>query len=175
MVQIFELLGKKTVLKLLRYFLKRPTATMYAEQLGKELKMAKKSLFDGLHKLLEAGVLRMETVGRTKRYGLDRSNPVVKELKVLLTLDTVMPLLKKLEGMDVEAYLYGSAARGEDVEKSDIDLLLIGHKTAKEALAKVGKLEKLRPVYLTFVEYSRLARSDPAYYERIERDKIRLL
>lgn len=175
MVKIFELLSMKRTAKVLEYFLERPTTGIHAQKLLKELEMAKKSLLDGLHGLVEAGVLEVEEIGRTKRYSLVRENPAVKHLKILLTLDKAIPLIERLKDSGVEAYLYGSAARGEDSEKSDIDLLIVGDQPAREVIGKLGRMEKLKPVYFTHAEYSALARKDKPFYERIEKDRIRLM
>jgi len=176
MVQIFELLTSKVTSKLLCYFLKHPTTGIYAEKLLKEVKMAKKSLFDSLAKLEGEGYLISQHFGRTKSYSLNREDPRVKQLKRLLIVSELMPKLKELKG-SVEIYIYGSTARGEDTETSDIDLLVIG-KIEREKLMQVLKNispERLKPVVMNSLEYSRLSRTDKAFYERIEKDKIRLV
>ena len=175
MVRSIELLKKWNTSALLDYFLQHPTKKIHAGRLDKELKIYRKGILDGLRELLKAGLLGMEEAGRTKQYSLNRNNPVVKQLKILLNLDRVMPLLEKLKGSGVEVYLYGSCARGEDTEESDIDLLLIGNLKRTEVLGKLGGIEKLKPVYFTFLEYSSLARKDKAFYERVEKDRIRLM
>lgn len=175
MVRSIELLKRWNTSALLDYFLQHPTKKIHAGRLEKEVKIYKKGILDGLHELLKAGLLGMEEAGRTKQYSLNRSNPVVKQLKILFTLDKILPLLENMEGSGVEAYLYGSCARGEDTEESDIDLLLVGNLSRQEVLGKLGKMEKLKPIYLTFLEYSSLARKDKAFYERVEKDKIRLM
>ncbi len=173
MVKIFELLSKKRTSKVIRYFLEHPTTKIHAQKLLKEIKISKKSILDGLHESVEAGILETEEIGRTKRYSLKRASPMAKHLKILHSIDEILPLLKGLE--EVEVYLYGSVARGEDTEKSDIDLLIIGEKPSREIIGKLGKMEKLKPVYFTYEEYSQLARKDKPFYERIEKDKIRLM
>ncbi len=175
MVSIFELLERKSASRLLRHFLSNPTKTIHAQQLAKETGIHRKGLFDGLHALLEASLLEMEEVGRMKRYCLRRDNPAVKQLKVLFTMDSVMPLIGNLRNKGIEVYLYGSAARGEDTEKSDIDLLILGDAFQKRAAGELAKPEKLKPLFLTFVEYAALARKDKAFYERLEKDRIRLM
>lgn len=175
MVEIFRLLSKKSTSEVLRHFLLHPTKKTHAQKLGKDIKISRIGILESLHALLGAGILEAEDIGRVRRYSLRRDEPVVKQLKVLLTLESVMSLLEKLKGSGVEAYLYGSAARGEDIETSDVDLLLIGDRDRKEVLGKTGKSEKLKPLYFTFLEYASLARKDKAFYERVEKDRIRLI
>jgi predicted nucleotidyltransferase len=175
MVKIFLLLKKKNTSEVLRYFLEHPTGKVYAGEMEKRVPLSKVSLLAGLRTLAEAGVLQSEEIGRVIRYSLVRDNSAVRQLKILLTLDKILPLLEKLKGTGIEAYLYGSCARGEDTEESDVDLLLIGNLGRTEVLGKLGKLEKLTPIYFTFLEYSSLARKDKAFYERVEKDRIRLM
>ncbi len=175
MVQIFELLGKKSTSIVLCYFLEHPSEETYAMQLGKKLKIARKSIFDALALLLKNQLIELKTIGRVKQYRLKRGNPLVRQLKILNTTADLLPMLKGIEGSGVEAYLYGSAARGEDTEKSDIDLLFIGERPKGGLLEKIEAEEKIKPLYLTFLEYSSLARKDKPFYERIEKDKIRLI
>lgn len=175
MVRSIELLKNRNTSALLDYFLQRPTKKIHAGRLEKEVKIYRKGILDGLRELRVAGLLEMEEAGRTKQYCLNRGNPVVKQLKILFTLDKVMPLVEKFGGNGVEAYLYGSCARGEDTEESDIDLLFIGNVKRTEVLGKFGGMDKLKPVYFTFLEYSMLARKDKPFYERLEKDRIRLI
>jgi len=175
MVQLFELMGKRNNSKLITYFLGHPTLEIYPQKLHKELKMSRKGMFDALDAAYTAGILEADMIGRTRIYRLRRVNPEVRQLKILYSIDGIMKLLEKLEGVGVEVYLYGSAARGEDTEKSDIDLLLIGDAGRSQIIGKLGKDKRLKPLFLTFMEYSSLARKDPAFYNRLEKDRIRLM
>ncbi|MCX6768443.1 MAG: nucleotidyltransferase domain-containing protein [Candidatus Micrarchaeota archaeon] len=175
MVLTIELLKKGKTFELLKFFLEHPTQKFHAQQLVKSVNIYRNGILGGLHELTNAGILRSEEIGRVIQYSLIRENPIVKQLKILLALDKLMPALEKLKGSGVEAYLYGSCARGEDTEESDIDLLLIGNLGRAEVLGKLGRIEKLKPIYFTFLEYSSLARKDKAFYERVEKDRIRLM
>ena len=66
-------------------------------------------------------------------------------------------------------------ARGEDIEGSDVDLLLLGERPDNAIIGELRKEEKIRPVFMTFLEYSQLAKKDRPFYERIEKDRIRLV
>ena len=176
MVQLFKLLNSAVASRVLLFFLKSPTKKAYAGKILKEMEISKKSLFDSLVKLKGEGYLEATQIGRTISYSLNRNNPVVKQLKILLTLSELVPKIKHFEGK-AEAYLYGSAARGEDTESSDLDLLIISKMGKVELMHSVREMskEKTKFVILTPIEYARLAHSDTPFYERIEKDKIRLV
>ena len=81
---------------------------------------------------------------------------------------------------NVNVYLYGSAARGEDVESSDIDLLLIGKLDKSTIVKELNKISKKIKKEIKFQIFSRqewslMARNDPAFYERVEKDKVKLV
>jgi predicted nucleotidyltransferase len=71
--------------------------------------------------------------------------------------------------------LYGSTARGENAEESDVDLLVVGKRDAELERKIVSNLKKAKIVFLTPMEYARLPRDDKAFYESVERDKIKLV
>lgn len=77
-------------------------------------------------------------------------------------------------------YLYGSAARGEDSEDSDIDLLIIAGQDKEIIFKALGKLRynlnrEVNPIIYTRMEYSKLPMTDKAFFEAFEKDKIRLI
>lgn len=74
-------------------------------------------------------------MGRLKLHGLNRENPLVDQLKVLCTIDELLPKFERYWGQG-EIYIYGSAARGDGLEDSDLDILVIGRERSV-----VGKLK----------------------------------
>jgi predicted nucleotidyltransferase len=173
MVQIFELLSKKSTSHVLVYFLDHPDQEIYAKQLETKLKAAKKSILDALEDLSKQGILRINEIGRIKQYKLNNEKAIVRQLKIMHNIDRLRQTMKKLAEHDLEVYLYGSCARGENTETSDIDILILGNK--QEKVAGLISNRKIKPLHLTFLEYSSLARKDKPFYERIEKDKIRLI
>jgi predicted nucleotidyltransferase len=173
MVKIFELFGKKSVLAVMSYFLEHPLAEIHAQPLIKRLKLSRKPTFDALRLLEKGGLISSREIGRAKMYTLRRENAAVKQLKILATLDIIIPLLSGLEGS--EAYLFGSCARGEDTEASDIDILIIGETGGSDALGRIKPHARMKPIYMSPIGYAALARKDPAFYERLEKDRIRVV
>ncbi|MFH1222036.1 MAG: nucleotidyltransferase domain-containing protein [Candidatus Micrarchaeota archaeon] len=173
MVNIFELFGDRSMLRVLQYYLERPTEKTYRAQLEKNLKLSKVSIGKALQKLQNAGILEKQAVGRTLLYSLANSNGMVKELKRLLAISKVNEVFKKLQQPNCEIYLYGSAARGENDEKSDLDVLIICDRRGN--FFSGLRDEKIKPLLLTRIEYAALARKDKPFYERLEKDRTRIL
>ena len=176
MVNIFELLSNKATITILRYFIEHSSSKFYLAQLTKNVKLSKVSIIKALEKLSSAEFLIMEQVGRALLYSLNNNNTQIKELKKFFTISYALQALKDFKNIDCEIYLYGSSARGENDEKSDIDILIITNKKneIKDQLSKI-KNEKIKILTITQMEYANLFRKDKPFYERIEKDKIRLI
>jgi predicted nucleotidyltransferase len=177
MSQLFELFAKRSATKILEFFLDNPSGEFYGSEVRKKLGVAKASSVKWLKKLVDYDFLLGEAKGRTIFYRLNSDNIVIKELKKLKLVSLLIPKVKKLGG--VEVFLYGSCARGEDREESDVDLLVIGGER-KEIIETISDLEKkinrrLKVSFYSQLEWSKMARKDPAFYERVEKDKIRLI
>jgi predicted nucleotidyltransferase len=96
-------------------------------------------------RLEQAGLIRHERVGRTKRYAAAAASPLYGPLRELLerTLG-VEPLLRRsLDGVDgiEQAAIFGSWAEGRIDDDSDIDLLVVGAMDRDELLATVRDVE----------------------------------
>jgi predicted nucleotidyltransferase len=178
MVQLIEL-GNVTLLKILSFFLRNPTKKVSYTTLRNTLKIAKASLAKHLKFLLNAEFIKVEIIGLNKIYELNKENVIAKQLKILdnlLILSEVKPVCFKHK---IEIYLYGSAARGEDIEGSDIDLLIIGKISKEHIFSDIASISKKIEREIKFnifspLEWSKISRRDIAFYERIEKDKIRL-
>jgi len=164
MVRFSELFAGGASARVLEHFLENPSEKVSAASLVRKTKLSKKTVFDALKKY--SFLLKRETVGRAILHSLDLSNPITRSLKVLLTVSSLVgEIPKDFEG---QVFLFGSAARGEDTEKSDWDALVIS--TKRLSL----KNPRIKPVFFNPLEYSALARKDKAFFDSMEKNKIRL-
>ncbi len=169
------LLGNRKPMAILEHFMDSPSIELSQTEIISRLKLSKATAVKWLKALTGTGYLNLREIGPTNIYSLNRQSRTVKQLKILSTIARLEPF--SIPGCEI--YLYGSAARGEDTEKSDIDLLIIGAKKPGDIVGKIERLsEKFgKPInfkLFTELEWSRLVKSDPAFYERVEKDKIQL-
>ena len=177
MVQLSEL--NKSGLLVLEFFLGNPTSEFSYTEVRGRTKLAKATLSESLKFLAQIGFLESRRIGVTKLHKLKKNSQIIKHLKILHTLMKLSALKEVGERNGCEIFLYGSAARGEDTEKSDIDLLVIG-KVEKEKLKediarnlkKLGKEIKIQ--FFSQLEWAGRERKDKSFYERVEKDKIRI-
>ena len=174
-VHIFKLLGNQSILTVLKYFLENPSGKYYLAQLTRTLKLSKVSVIKALAALRSGGLLKAEKLGNSVFHYIDGNNTMVKELKKLNTISYLFQELKFPVLLDFEVYLYGSAARGENDEKSDFDVLIITNKKTEvtDLLGTINN-EKIKILVLSPVQYASLFKTDKPFYERLEKDKLRL-
>lgn len=171
--------GKNSI-HLLKLFIESPEQEFYQNELVKKSRLAPNTAISWLKLLASYGILNVSWKGGLKIYRLNKENPVVKQLKILLNVATIYDAVKSFAGHDFELYLFGSAARGEDDLLSDIDVLLIG-KMDDQMVVEVVKSIKddtghvVNPVVKDPFEYSQLALTDRVFYENLQRDRIRIL
>lgn len=111
-------------------------------------------------------------VGRTKLYKLNTNNFYVIQLKRLfnLTSDVLLELKAKLKEVN-KIIVFGSYARGEDVENSDIDILVVTDMkdeiVQKIALSLSRKYKRrLSIITRTPEEYVKMPENEKELWER---------
>lgn len=176
--QLDELFGK-VPFKIILFFLNNPTGKFSQTELRKSIKLAKATATKWLKYLEDCNLIIVEKVGLIKLYRLNREITVIKHLKILYNLSIIAEIREIASKLDCRAYLYGSAARGEDVEKSDIDILLIGKANKGQIIQEVNRIaspikRQIKIELFSEMEWSQMARKDPAFYERAEKDKIEI-
>jgi len=136
----------KITTKLLGYFFLNPQKSHYINELASILNLDVGNLFRKLKELEQEGILYSEMRGNQKYYGLNKEYSLLKETKKAKKsknglpnlLERKLSKLKKLEG----AYLFGSYARNNLQQESDIDILLIGTHSSLEAKRIILPLQK---------------------------------
>lgn len=179
MTNLIDIIKSRKAIELLEYLIENQEQEFYQGELTKKVGISKNTLSKWLNNLLKNRVINIIIRGRTKCYKLRKTHPILKQLKILLATVKIWDIVKGLKGK-VEVYLYGSMARGEDDQASDVDILVLGDIKKKELLSLVEKMERklrraIKPLVLTPLEYSMLARKDRTLYDNIERSKIRLV
>jgi predicted nucleotidyltransferase len=169
----------KNSFKLLNVFLFKHDAQIHQNEVIRMSGLSKNTVMKLLDLFTRQGMLKESRKGNLKLFSLAEEHPVVKQLKILINVSELHAILKGFTDKGFEAYLFGSAARGEDTENSDIDLLIIGKVTNNQLADLTAKIENelkrdVNPVIKTPYEYSKLYKTDKAFYENLERDRIRL-
>jgi predicted nucleotidyltransferase len=179
MTQLSDFVGSKNCVRLLKYFIQKPQLETYQAEIVKETGISPNTTKKWLDLLVKNGLLEETKKGGLVLYSLTKGNPVVKYFKILVNVADAYEVVRTYPMESAEVYLFGSTARGEDNENSDVDLLVIGQIGAnvqaglkKSLMKKMGREANL--VVYSRAQYSDLYRKDKAFYVSIETDKIKL-
>ena len=114
LVQINELFGNKKLVKLLIFLVENSSKELSYTFIRKKTKLAKATLTKWLNYLLKINFIFVRSVGTTKLYKLNKENYLIKQLKIMINLNKLSFFVNLSRRYNFEAYLFGSAARGED-------------------------------------------------------------
>ena len=96
--------------------------------------------------LVSAGVLRAEKKGNLSLFHIENACPFLEELKGIYSktegvFAQLKKGLKKIKGIEY-AFIFGSFAREEFREKSDVDLMVVGTPDMNELNERIMHIEK---------------------------------
>jgi len=139
--------------------------------------MSKDALNSSLKTLINNQLIERRVLSKAKLY-----YPIINEryltLKKFYNYQTIFNLISDLKQDNLEIYLYGSYAQGENKENSDIDLLVIGNndKIVNELDKKTKVLNKeINIIFKTYISYTKMEKESPSFYNSINKTKIRLI
>lgn len=184
-VNMRNLIGKIVSAKsfeLLSVFLFRPGEKLYQSEIVAKSGLSPNTAIPLLKVLTSYGIFTEEDIAGVKFFRMREENPVIKQLKILTNVTNIYDSARDFSNI-AEIYLFGSAARGEDSETSDIDLLVLTKgndyevnelkNDIKTTLSKkLGR--EVNPIVYTPSEYSGLFYNKKTLFESIENDKIKI-
>ena len=111
--------------KVLTFLTKFSDKEFYERQIARSLGIAFGSANRSLNNLYAAGAVRRRQEGKMFFYSVNVSDPVIIQLKKLINLLLLEPLLGELKSVSTRIILYGSCAQGADGSRSDLDLFVV--------------------------------------------------
>lgn len=151
----------------------QPERSYYASELIRLARSGTGAVHRELTRLVESGLVTQTRIGNQKHYRANHSSPIFEELHgiVVKTVGLVGPLHDALAPYSKKirtAFVYGSVAKGKDISRSDIDLMIIANGIAyRDLIADLQKAEAIlhRPInfnLMTLAEWKRkLAERSP--------------
>jgi predicted nucleotidyltransferase len=120
-----------------------PEESFYLRELARNAGAGLGAVQREVKRLAEAGIIRRTVRGREVYYQADSRCPVFAELKSLIVktsglADVLRAALAPLASRIEVAFIYGSFARSEGRQSSDIDLMVVGEATFTETVAALG-------------------------------------
>jgi predicted nucleotidyltransferase len=125
----------------------RPDREFYQREL---VDLSHENLFliqRALRRLIDAGLVHSTKKGSQTYYGLNREFPVLSELRAIVFKtfglgDALKEALEPRRSQIATAFVFGSAARGDDTSLSDIDLFVIGDVSARQLASAISPVQR---------------------------------
>ena len=142
MSQLGNALFTTTQQKVLGLLYVQPDKSFYLKEILRLTGMGVATIKRELDRMLAAGMLSMTRIGNQHHYQANPACPIYEELlsvvkKTFGIVDVIQSaLLPVVSDVDV-AFIYGSIAKGEETENSDIDLLIVTESLAYADLMSV--------------------------------------
>ncbi len=178
MIQLYQKITQLTILEL---FIKNPYERYYLREASRILGISPMTVKRALDILVQERLLIREEFKKQILYRANMNSAVFKHLKVAYNLawleeKGIVDFLKEnLPGLS-SLVLYGSLAKGENDEKSDIDLLAISSSSEKRDLRLMELSEKETSLTLfTPAEWREQAKKNKAFYMDVITEGIVLL
>lgn len=153
-----ELLGSRARVIILKTFLLDLERDFYQREISTITNLPIRAVQREVERLVKIGLLEKQIRGNRKYYRCRRDFPIFEELKSIIlktvALGNVLKdyLQKKKEKIEL-AFIYGSFAKGEENISSDIDLLLVGNITSKEASMLLSPAKNSLRREINFIVY----------------------
>ncbi len=158
-MDLFRISKSKLREELLVLYFANPNKKYYLRELERILNFSVGNIRRELINLESAGLFLSENKGNLVYYYLNQSYPLLKELKSIISktfasLKMSQNISKKFDGIN-QAFIYGSFARGNEREDSDIDLLIIGKVDEYKLIEEKGKLERKLQKEINYAIYGK--------------------
>lgn len=142
---IENILGSRVKIKILRKLSSFENGEFSFEELGKSLSLSLGAVHPALRELSDSRIVAARKIGKSKLYSINKKHLVFREIKNLFGaertgfLKVAARFAKGVDKAGIKSIvLFGSVARGEASEKSDIDILIIFKKSGFPAKEKIN-------------------------------------
>jgi len=140
-----------------------PDEQFYLRQVAQLTGVCLGSVQRELQEMTRMGILLRKKQGMHVYYQADSSSPVFEELRSLVAktigvVPTLRDALSALESQIVVAFVFGSIARGEEMNSSDIDVMVIGDASFSDVVKATSITEhdlrrEINPIVYTPMEF----------------------
>ena len=144
--QVDKLFGSRTRVLILSKLVMNPNHSFYIRQLSTQLGVTFSVVYKELENLKALGLVTEQRKGKLRLFTINKQSVIYDELRKLLVKTTALgqQLQASLPELETAKYalIYGSIARGEELETSDVDLLIIGDIAEEKLIAGIRKVEE---------------------------------
>lgn len=165
--------------KVLSLLAKFSDQEFYEREVARKLGISYGSANRALNELYATEAVTRRREGKMYFYSIDSSIAALTELKKVVNLMLVEPLVDELKNMSSRIVLYGSCALGTDTSESDLDLFVVSN--SKEDVSNVisnfnfprgFENIHIQPVIKAPVALLEAGESERSFIEEVERGMV---
>jgi predicted nucleotidyltransferase len=156
--------------KILSFLIHNADKEYYDREISKLAGVSRAGTNVALRTLSAENLISRKKQGRMYFYKASSEDIFIKQLKILQNITKLMPLTEKLKEITSKIVLFGSSAKGENTEESDIDIFILTRETAEvgKIIFKDQRRQKIKPVIKTINEFVKEKQKSPVFYKEIE-------
>ena len=161
------------LIKLTKFFLENPYKEMYLRELAKKLKISPYAIKKYADLLVKENIIKDEKKANLRYFRANINNLFFRHLKIAFNINLIIKselidfLKEKLANIS-SIVLFGSAAKGQDTKKSDLDILVIGKKKYLNLEKIEEKIDKEITLHVfSWSEWKNKMEKDKAFYFEI--------
>jgi predicted transcriptional regulator len=111
--------------KVLFFLAKFSDKEFYERQIARRTAISYGSANAALNELYKSGSIKRRQAGKMYFYSVDNADPTIKELKKLINLFLIEPLVNKLKKLTSGIIIYGDCAYGMDTSNNKLNLFIV--------------------------------------------------
>ena len=149
---MYHMIQKCNYGRVLEIFFKEPTKIHFIREISKIISLAQTSVRNHIKEIEKEGLIIKKESNPFDGFVANRENEKFLSYKQIYNLYSLFDIEKEIRESGPKAIiLFGSYQKGEDIEESDIDILIIS-KVKKEINLEKYEKKLLRKVHLTIIK-----------------------
>ena len=141
-----KLFTSKARVKILELLIFDPLSEFHLRDISRRVNVSAPYVRKEMDQLKKINLVKEVVKGNLKLYRINKDSPIIEDIKrIFIKTDSLGNLLfEELSEISKINYalIYGSFARGEETENSDIDLLIVGSLDEEKLVPRIGEIEK---------------------------------
>ncbi len=153
-------------LKIIQYIIFKET-TLSVNSIANELHVSKGLVSKYFELLLAEGIVK-----RSNKKYIVLDSSIIKAIKILINISAIKPTIFKKFNFIKSVGLYGSCAKGENTEKSDVDIWLLIQDVRDDQIASlnaeiIDKIKNVQPLFFTQKKLEKIKQNDQLFYHSL--------
>ena len=144
------------------------------KEISKKTGVKKSAVNLALRPLVKLNLINRRKIGRSSLYSADAGNNLIREIKIILNILALEPIVKKLKPESIRIVLFGSLATGTNAPNSDLDLFVLTNnpKNVRKIINESAFAERIQLIAKTPAEMLKINKSKPLLFQEIEKGKV---